>query len=125
MSRMPISRQIETMHESRMFMVTRSGALLRTTAGGGGARSSSGGWRIGSLITRRRVGERAPARAARGAAQPLPLHAPVRAKQRLPARHRLVDAVAIDQQAAIGAFQVLLDVVAVLGEAHDISVRAG
>src|SRR5260370_42573057 len=47
---MPISRQIETMHESRMFMVTRSGALLRTNGGGRGARSASGGWQIGSLI---------------------------------------------------------------------------
>src|SRR3954467_12900737 len=48
-SRIPISRQIDVMQESRMFMVTKSGLALRAGGGGGGWRSLSWGCTIGSL----------------------------------------------------------------------------
>jgi hypothetical protein len=44
---MPISRQIEVMLESRIFIVTKSGDLFFGTWDGGGFRSSSWGWTIG------------------------------------------------------------------------------
>ena len=112
-SRMPISRQTETIVESRMFAITMSTGALR---GGAGGRASSTG-SLGCTIFRR-MSLRPVAFSAD--------HSTHHSEQNSAGLScaNAVDAVAVDQHAAIVALDVLLDVVAVARKSHDALSRS-